>query len=69
MGTTYDFIALGGKLRVQCRPPIADTTTRSLIGKSLGPYNLLEPLGTGGMGELYLINWVEELKERVPGGR
>ena len=25
-----------------------------MIGKSLGPYQIVEPLGAGGMGEVYL---------------
>jgi hypothetical protein len=51
------------------RPPIPVITSKSLIGKSLGPYNILEPLAAGDMGEVYLINWLEELKECVPVGR
>ena len=59
-----------------------------MIGTSLGPYKIIEQIGAGGMGEVYLgedtrlgrkvaikvlpeefiLNWFEELKQRVPTG-
>jgi len=41
-----------------------------VIGKSLGPYNIIDSLGAGGMSEVYLavvVNWFEDLKKLVPG--
>ena len=52
----------------------------TLIGKSLGPYNIIGQLGAGGMGEVcdpqmdaaasamitVVVNWFKELKQQVP---
>ena len=43
-----------------------------VAGSKLGPYEILSPIGAGGMGEVYrarVVDWLAHLTRRVPPGK
>jgi tRNA A-37 threonylcarbamoyl transferase component Bud32 len=49
----YSSKAWADFLSQQCSPSVTDSPTRSIIGCTLGQYEILEPIGKGGMAEIY----------------
>ncbi len=52
-------ISSSGDPRASMRPDVG------LAGEFIGPYHLLQPLGAGGMGEVWLAEQTQPMRRRV----